>query len=452
MRVIIIGNSATAVGAIESLRQYDQGAEILVISEEPHLIYSRPLLSHYLGGEVDRSRLAFRPGSFYTRHNVQPILDTRVTAINTAAHTVQVAPSHQPTAATTQTLAYDKLLISTGGLPIVPPIPGLDAQGVYTFTRLDDAQAVVEDIKGHKPEHAVVVGGGMIGIKAVEGLTQRHIPVTVVELAPRILMAALDQTACDLLTRVLSEHGVSVLTENTVTEVLAERPDGPTNEEAGKRRVSGVMLKDGRTLPCDLLIFGIGVRPNASLASGAGIKVNRGIVVDEFMRTSAPDVYAAGDVAEAYDLVVDMNRVVAIWPNAYRQGAIAGAHMAGVARPDRGGVAMNTVDVCGIPAMSIGNANVDPTAPASNGGQPYEVMAHIDEKNVRYKRLVLQGDYLVGAILVGNVNRAGVYTGLIRNKINIASCRKSLMSDNLSLLSLPDQYRKHIVTGAGIEV
>jgi NAD(P)H-nitrite reductase large subunit len=126
--------------------------------------------------------------------------------------------------------------------------------------------------------------------------------------------------------------------------------------------------------------------------------------------------------------------------------------MVGMSRPDRGGIPMNTVDVCGVPAMSIGNANVDPASPSANGGQPYEIMSQLDEKNYRYKRLVLQGDYLVGAILVGNVNRAGIYTGLIRNKINIASCRKSLMSDNLSLLSLPDQYRKHIVTGAGIEV
>jgi NAD(P)H-nitrite reductase large subunit len=452
MRIVVIGNSAAAVGAVESLRQYDQRAEILVISEEPHLIYSRPLLSHYLGGEIDRARLAFRPSNFYSRHNVQPLLNARVTAIDTASHTVKVAAGSQSSGDAAPSYTYDKLLISTGGLPIVPPIPGLGAGGVYTFTRLDDAQAVVQDLEEHRPEHAVVVGGGMIGIKAVEGLTRRHIAVTVVELAPRILTAALDQTACDLLTKLLNEHGVSVLTENTVTEVLADEQGEPGAGGTGRPRVGGIALKDGRRLPCDLLIFGIGVRPNASLAQEAGIRVNRGIVVDEFMRTSASDVYAAGDVAEAYDLVVDMNRVVAIWPNAYRQGAIAAAHMAGIARPDPGGIPMNTVDVCGVPAMSIGNANVDPAGPLPSGRQPYEIMIQLDEKSYRYKRLVLQGDYLVGAILVGNVNRAGVYTGLIRNKINVASCRKTLMSDDLSLLSLPDQYRKHIVTGAGIEV
>jgi len=162
------------------------------------------------------------------------------------------------------------------------------------------------------------------------------------------------------------------------------------------------------------------------------------------MRTSAPDVYAAGDVAEAYDLVVDKNRTVAIWPNAYRQGAIAGAHMAGVQRTDQGGIAMNTVEVCGVPAMSIGNANVEDDG--------HEVLAELDERRGVYKRLVLEGNRLVGAILVGNVSRAGIYTGLIRNKLDVSAYRKSLMSERMSLLSLPAHYRKHIVTGAGIEV
>ncbi len=201
-----------------------------------------------------------------------------------------------------------------------------------------------------------------------------------------------------------------------------------------------------------MVVFGIGVRPNAELAKAAGLNVNRGIVVDAFMRTSHPDIYAAGDVAEAYDLVVDMNRTVAIWPNAYRQGAIAGAHMAGVERPDRGGVAMNAVEVCGVAGMSIGNGNADPS-----GAQGLEVLADLDERARRYKRLVIAtaptgGARLVGAILIGSVSRAGIYTGLIRNRIDIAGVRNALLGEHFGLVSLPDDYRKHLVTGAGIEV
>jgi NAD(P)H-nitrite reductase large subunit len=425
VRVVIIGNSATAVGAVESLRQHDQASEIVVISEEPHGIYSRPMLSYLLAGEIDRPRLAYRRADFYSRHNVQPILNARVTSIDVDGHTVATESG--------QSYRYDNLLIATGGIPIVPPISGIESGGVFSFTRLDETLGILRHLEEHPVERAVVVGGGMIGLKATDALMKRGLRVTMAELAPRILSAALDEAASLLMTRLLDDAGVAVITESTVSAIYAE-----------KGRIAGVTLNSGREVPCQLLVFGIGVRPNATLAQEAGIAVNRGIVVDEYMRTSALDVYAAGDVAEAYDLVVDMNRTVAIWPNAYRQGAITGAHMAGVRRADPGGIAMNTVEVCGVPAMSIGNATV--------GNDHHEVMAELDERRAVYKRLVLEGDHLVGAILVGNISRAGIYTGLIRNKLDISGYRKSLMSEHMSLLSLPAHYRKHIVTGAGIEV
>jgi NAD(P)H-nitrite reductase large subunit len=446
MRVIIIGNSATAVGAVESIRQYDQSVEILIFSEEPHGIYSRPLLDHFLAGEIDQKRVLYRTGDFYTKHNVQPILGTRVTAIAPEAHTITAESLGQ--AGAPKLYHYDKLLIATGGVPIVPPVPGMDTPGVYTFTRYDEVKRIHDDIAAGLVERAVVVGGGMIGLKATDALMKRGVRVTLLELAPRILIAAMDETGSRLLAEMLTTSGVQVLTENTVSEIGT--CDG---------RIAQVTLRDGQVIPCQMLVFGIGVRPNASLAQAAGLQVNRGVVVDEYMRATraaqpgaplgaipeaALDIYAAGDVAEAYDLVVDMNRTVAIWPNAYRQGAIAGAHMVGVERPDAGGVAMNSVEVCGVTGMSIGNGNVD--------GDGYDVLADLDERARRYKRLVIQGDHLVGAILIGNVSRAGIYTGLIRNKVDISGVRHALLSEHLGLLSLPDEYRKHLVTGAGIEV
>lgn len=431
MRIVIIGNSATAVGAVEAIRQYDQACEIIMISEEPHLIYSRPLLSHYLAGEIDQSRLGYRTSDFYTKHHVHPILNTRVTAIDPQAHIVRTASGER--------YSYDKLLISTGGTPIVPPIPGIDLEGVFTFTRHSDVAAMEAYMAKYPVHHVVVVGGGMIGIKAADAFMKRGLRVIMVELAPRILSMSLDETASRMLTELLEEADVRVLTENTVVDITGE-----ASEDSDRKRVTRAELRDGRGLPCDLLVFGIGVRPNADLAREAGIQVNRGIVVDQYMRTSAPDVYAAGDVAEAYDLVVDMNRTVAIWPNAYRQGAIAGCHMVGVERPDRGGVAMNTVEVCGVPAMAIGNSAVT--------GDEYEYLVELDERNHRYKRLVLSEGRLVGAILVGDINRAGIYTGLIRSKLNVEAYRENLLSDRFGLLSLPDQYRKHVVRGQGIEV
>ncbi|MFO7917035.1 MAG: FAD-dependent oxidoreductase [Anaerolineae bacterium] len=426
MRTLIIGNSAAAVGVVESMRQHDKEAEIIVVSEEPYeMIYSRPLLSHYLGAEIEKSRLAYRGQDFHERHDVMPILGTRIVRIEPEEHRVRAASG--------EVYAYDKLVISTGGTPIVPPIPGVQTGGVYTFTRLDDAEGIVQGLTEGAVRRCIVVGGGMIGMKTVDALMKRGVSVTILELAPRILGAALDETGSRMMTELLTSAGVEVLTENTVEEI-----------QSSEGHIESVTLRDGRILDCDLLVFGIGVRPNAGLAEEAGIEVNRGVVVDQYMRTSKPDIYAAGDVAEAYDLVVDMNRTVAIWPNAYRQGAVAGAHIAGVSRLDEGGVAMNTVEVCDVPAMSIGNGNVS--------GEDCEVLVEHDAENHRYKRLVLQGDCLVGAILVGDVGRAGIYTGLIRSRVDVSDCRDGLLHQHFGLLSLPDQYRKHIVTGLGIEV
>ena len=429
MRTIIIGNSATAVGAVESIRLYDQSAEILVITKESSLIYSRPMLSHYLAGQIDQARVAYRDPDFYCRYDVQVITDDAVVGIDLAARTV--------TTESGLTQSYDKLLISTGGVPIVPPMPGVDAEGVYTFTELSDADGILERVQSDSPvQHAVVVGGGMIGIKAVDALQQRGVSVTMLELAPRILSAAFDQRASDLVSDILQRSGVTVLTESTVAKI--HTADGAISE---------VTLRSGETIPCDLLVFGIGVRPNSVLAKSAGLEVNRGVVVDSFMRCSDPYVYAAGDVAEAYDLVVDMNRTVAIWPNAYRQGAIAGAHMVGVERPDAGGIAMNTIEADGVAAMAIGDANME-----DDGQEDLQFLSDLDERAHRYRRLVIRDGRLVGAILVGDVNRAGIYTGLIRSKVPVGDCCNKLLSPHFGLLSLPEHYRKHVVTGEGIEI
>ncbi len=425
MKVVIVGNSATAVGAIESLREHDQAAEVVVISEEPHGIYSRPMLDHFLSGEVSRARLAYRPASFYTRHNVRTLLQHRVTAIRPADHVVETEGGDH--------IGYDRLLLATGGAPIVPTIEGMAGEGVYTFGRLDDAQGLDRYLAERGVQNAVVLGGGMIGIKVTDALARRGVQVTMVELAPRILSAALDDTGSRLMAAALARQGVQILTGSTISEVL--RRDG---------QVVAVRMQDGREVPCGVLVFGIGVRPNAQLAAAAGITVQRGIVVDEAMRTSAHDVYAAGDVAEAYDLVVDMNRTVAIWPNAYRQGAIAGAHMVGVARRDAGGVAMNAFAAGDVPAISVGDGN----APEGSA----EILSELDEPRCRYKRLVFREGRLVGVILVGNVSRAGIYTGVIRSRLDVSTCARALLSEQFGLLSLPTTYRKHVVTGAGIEV
>ncbi len=193
-----------------------------------------------------------------------------------------------------------------------------------------------------------------------------------------------------------------------------------------------------------LVIIAVGVRPNIDLLSGSGIEVNRGILVDNHMQSSQPDIYAAGDVAEAQGFFGERKTVLAIWPDAYRQGCIAGANMAGKAECYDGGLAMNSVELAGVPTISIGL-----TDPQEQG---FEVLEKADIKNSAYRKVVLQNDVIVGAILVGNIERAGVYTGLVKSKVNCKSFKDVLLRDDFGIICLPSDYRKHIVTDVAIEV
>jgi len=428
MRYVIIGNSAAAVGAIEGIREHDQDNPITVVADESQHVYSRPLISYLLGGKVDESRMFYRPPDFYERNRVEPMLGVEVAQVNPDRKTISLAGDI--------TLPYDRLLISTGGRPFVPPVAGADLDGVFTFTRWEDTRRIERYIEKHHVESALVVGGGLIGLKTTEALMARSIRVTVVELADRILSISFDRTASRLAETILRREGAEIRTGTSVEEIVGK--DG---------RVDHAVLRDGDQVTCDLVVFAIGVRPNIGLIpQGAGIKINRGIVVDRQMRTSAPHVYAAGDCSEAYDMLLGINRPIAIWPNAYAQGYVAGYNMAGAEKEYAGGFPMNSVEVCGVPTISVGLT--DP----QEDKESYEVMDYCDRETPVYKKLVLRGNRLVGAICVGNIDRAGIYTGLIRDRADISPFKDHLLFGHFGLISLPRDYRKHLVVGAGIEV
>jgi NAD(P)H-nitrite reductase large subunit len=428
MRHVIIGNSAAAVGAIEAIREHDRDNPITVVANESQHVYSRPLISHLLGGQVDDSHMYYRPPDFYDRYQVETMLGIEVT---------QVVPEERRLAlAGGGTLAYDRLLIATGGKPFVPSLPGADLEGVFTFTRWTDARNIERYLKKHHVETAVVVGGGLIGLKTTEALMERHVRVTIVELADRVLSISFDRTASRMAEALLRRAGTEIRTATSLVEIVGQ--DG---------RVDTAVLRNGERVQCDLVVLAIGVRPNVGLIPPeSGIHVKRGIVVDRRMRTSAPDVYAAGDCVEAYDLLLGIDRPIAIWPNAYRQGHVAGCNMAGVAREYAGSFPMNAVEVCGVPTVSVGLT--DP----QEEPESYETLVYIDRETPTYKKLVLRDNRLVGAICVGNIDRVGIYTGLIRTRTDITAFKDHLLSGNFGMISLPREYRDEFVVTKEIEV
>ena len=423
---LIIGNSVSAMGGVAGIREVDASNPITIVAREPEHTYSRPLISYLLGGKVDESRMRYRTPDFYEKNNVRALLGVEATSINTNARRVETTDG--------QSLGFEKLLIAMGGRPIMPrDLTGTEAQGIFTFTTWDDARNIKAFMERNGVMEAVVVGGGLIGLKSVEALVALSIKTTVVELADRILSATLDQTASDLARRFLGKAGVEVRCNTTVSSI-AQR-DG---------KVAGVTLRDGVKKPCTLLIFAIGVVPDTRIVKGSAIEVDRGILVDASLQTSVEGIYAAGDVAQAVDLLSGEKRSIPIFPNAYRQGFIAGSNMAGSARTYEGGLAMNAVDICGLPTISVGTTTPE--------GEGYEVLSVLDEETSGYRKIVLKEDKIVGAIFVGQIDRAGIITGLIKERMSVSSFKDLLLTEDFGLISLPMEYRKHMVSGVGIEV
>ncbi|MBN2581525.1 MAG: NAD(P)/FAD-dependent oxidoreductase, partial [Planctomycetes bacterium] len=374
-------------------------------------------------------RMSYRPADFYEAHNVETHLGEQVVAVDGEGRTVTTAAGTK--------YAYDRLLLATGGKPFVPPIAGIDCEGVFTFTQWEDVRKIEEHMDGHTVREAVVLGGGMIGLKAAEALIARGLKVTIVELADKLLSTTFDADASAILVEALEDRDAAVCLQTTVDKVLSR-----------SGMIQGVHLTNDFEIYCQMLVVAIGVVPNVGFLAGSGIETKRGIIVDERMQTNATDVYAAGDVVEADDVLLGEKRPIPILPLAYRQGYVAGRNMAGVDEQYHGGMAMNSIEICEVPTISIGQTTVCDNC-ADEG---CEVLTRRDPKQGIYKKVVLRDGRMVGVILIGEIDNAGIFAGLIERQLNVAALKPLLLSSEFGLLSLDPEYRKHMVSGPGIEV
>jgi len=405
-KYVIIGNSAGGIGAAEAIREVDTNGSIIIASNEPYPAYSRPLISEYLAGKRTLDTMLFRPADFYQKNRIDVFLGSRVARIDSGRHTAELADGKK--------IAWEKLLLATGGAPIVPAIPGGDKKRIFTFTTLDDARAIEQCRTGR----VVVVGGGLIGVSVTEALVRRGGKVVIVEMKERILNTILDETASVLVTERLKQAGVSVITGHTVAQVTSYSTDG----------VTGVTLEDDTPIPCHVVLLAIGVKPRVELAADAGIKVNRGIVVDRYMATSCPDVYACGDAAEAYDFVYGDCRAIPVWPGAYLGGRTAGLNMAGIPTEYPGITAMNSLKYFGLSIISAGVV-----APPDDS---YEVLSQ--RQGNTYRKIVLKDGVVVGMLFTGNVEKAGIVFNLMKSRVNVSDFKERLVAADFGLASLPE--------------
>ncbi len=406
MNYVIIGNSTAAVGTIAGIREIDSVGKITVISDEKYHTYSRPLISYWLEGKVSDKNIYYREPDFYEKNGVETILGKKVTKIEAEKKCVVLEDG--------LSVPYDKLMVATGSKPFVPPMKGLEKVNYHTFMTFDSVKAIRSEIK--KGMKVLIIGAGLIGLKAAEALAAHETDITVIDLADRILPSILDVKAGIKMQRHIENHGVKFILKTSVEEF---------SEHSAK-------LQNGMTVDFDMLIVAVGVRPNTELVSDAGGKVERGIITDMTQKTTLDDIYAAGDCTVSYDSAADTNRILAILPNAYLQGETAGRNMAGRENYYLNAIPMNAIGLFGLHIISAGDYN----------GEEY-----VTETENTYKKLVFRDNKLKGYILMGDVARAGIYTGMIKEGIEIDDVNEELLKEKPQMMMFSKERREEKLGG-----
>ena len=444
---LIIGNSASGLAAAESIRDTDKKGRLVVLTEEEYTNYSKPLITYYLAGKVGLDSIYFKPESFYKDNNIELLTNTKIKSIDPGKLEAVTESGNR--------IKYKKLLIASGGRPIVPgikissrtgktalPFSSIDSTnysevgGIFTLTTLEDSIRIKNYIEKNEIKDIAILGGGLIGLKSAEAFLEIGLKINIIELADRILAATFDSQASGIIENAIESGGSSIYKNNTIEEIFVD---------SGK--VCGYRLRDGREDDCDLLIMAIGVSPDLGFIKEGMIETGRGIIVDNKMKTSADNIYASGDIVEGLDILLEENRNIAIWPLAVKQGSVAGSNMAGCATDYEGGFFMNSVEILGVPSISMGITNLN-----MQDDNTVEIKKIFKPDQNLYRKIVIEDDRIIGVIMIGNIERAGIYSGLIKNKIDLSGVKENIFREDFGIIHLPAEYKKHLVVGEGIEV
>lgn len=401
-KIVIIGNSAAAVGCVEGVRSVDKNSEIVLIASEKHHTYSRPLISYLLYGKTDEQRMKYRPDSFYSDNMVDTMLGKTAVSVDPKGHTVKLESG--------EVISYDKLMVATGSSPFVPPMKGLDkVEKKFTFMTLDDAHALDNAISAES--RVLVIGAGLIGLKCVEGIADKVKEIAVVDMADRILPSVLDAEGAELVQKSIEKHGVKFY----------------LNDSAAELEPNKAKLKSGAEVGFDVLVVAVGVRPNIALLKDAGAECGRAIKTDNKCQTSLKDIYAGGDCTESYDITIGAERVLALLPNAYMQGNTAGVNMAGGEQLYENAIPMNAMGMFGYHMITAGS---------------YDGNVYTEKEGENYKKLFYKDNRLMGYIMIGDIKRAGIYTALIKNQTPLDSIDFELIKQKPQLMAFSAEDRR----------
>ncbi|MGA7980124.1 MAG: FAD-dependent oxidoreductase [Chromatiaceae bacterium] len=403
MHHVVIGAGPAGVTACDTLRRLDPGAQITLIGDEPEPPYSRMAIPYYLIDKIGEDGTYLRrKADHYERERIE-VRRARVSAVSPSEHRLALADG--------TTVDYDRMLIASGSSPVLPPIPGIESEGVMPCWTLADGRGIAQ--RAQPGSRVVLLGAGFIGCIILEALAARGVDLTVVEPMDRMVPRMMNQSAGGLIKRWCETKGVRVLTGLKATSI---EPGPPLD----------VILDDGQTLPADLVIRATGVRPNVDFLEGSDVEVDQGVLVSECLQTSADDVFAAGDVCRGRDLSTGTFRVQAIQPTAVEHGRVAAHNMVSdCLLPHSGNLNMNVLDTLGLISSSFGLWE------GAKGGDSVELL---DEHRFRYINIQFKDDRVVGATSLGLTDHVGVIRGLIQGNVRLGAWKERLMRDPTRLM------------------
>lgn len=398
-RYVIIGNGVAGTTAAEHIRGIDKDGKIDIFTDESGPFYSRIRLPEYIAGQVEGEKLVLHNPQWYQEKAIDVHLDESVHEVDPERKEVRTDKENS--------YPYDRLLLATGSHSFVPPIRGAEKPGVFTLRSIKDADRIRDYAVNAKK--AVLIGGGVLGLEAGNGLRQLGMAVTVVEFFPRLLPRQMDLPGAELLKMEMEAMGFSFFLGAKSQEIL------------GEQKAEGLLLEGGETIPCDMVLISAGIRPNVDLAKKLGLEVDKGVLVNDRLETQSRDVYAAGD------LIQHRGVFYGIWPASEEQGKIAGINMAGGNACYEGTVMSNRLKVVGIDLVSSGDIDVD--------GR-FENLVKKDEGNFIYRKLVLKDDIIVGCILLGDISGNSEFLHAMEKNKNVGPFRDELLAEGFDFKKL----------------
>jgi nitrite reductase (NADH) large subunit len=408
MKVVIIGNHAAGISACDTLRNGDKKIDITLISKEDNPPYSRCLLPFLLSGEKTFDDILFRDKDYYRQNDITTMFGREVLKVLCREKKILLD--------TGEKLDYDKLIIATGGTPQSMTIPGVKNKGVHTLRTIDDTRSILSGLG--RVNKAIILGGGLVGLKAAIGLHKGGKRVTVVVSSPTILSQIVNESEAEIVAKYLTDHGIEIVTNTSPARIL------------GEELVEGVEMTNGDTYGCELVIIGKGVSANRSLVEGTEIESKYGIITDEFCRTNVADIYAAGDVAQSHDTVRKSGWMNTLWPHAVEEGRVAASDILRNSASLRGRTSMNSLMLFDLPVISCGLSGAREEIPGS------EEIVFKKSGKPSSMRFVIKDDKLVAYVLLGDVKHAGVLTSLINREVPVDRAKDLFRTGRIDFNSL----------------